>query len=146
MSKARIWSSGHSDQETLRYESQNEILLSPGFFNEILDHPIPTDMEAPKALSYSPAALDLFTWLSYRYFVAKGRERVPLFGDNGLVSQFGSADSGRPRKFRERLEGWLNLVRSIWPECPASIDSNGTGLFAVRANAVLPNGGNHGTE
>ena len=98
------------------------------------------------ATTLPPAALDLFTWLSYRCFVAKGRERVPLFGESGLVSQLGSADYSRPRKFRERLEGWLNLVRSMWPECPASIDSNGTGLYVDRANAVLPNGGNHGTQ
>jgi hypothetical protein len=146
MSEARIWYSRRPGQETLPYEFQNEIVLSPEFFKEILDHPIPTDMEAAKALSCSPAALDLFTWLSYRCFVAKGRERVPLFGDSGLVSQLGSADYSRPRKFRERLEGWLNLVRSMWPECPASIDSNGTGLYVDRASAVLPNGGNHGTK
>jgi hypothetical protein len=60
-----------------------------------------------KALSCSPVALDLFRWLSYRCFVAKGREPVPLFGDTGLVSELGSAVYSRPRKFRERLEGWL---------------------------------------
>jgi hypothetical protein len=46
--------------------SQNEILLSHEFFNEIMSHPIPTDMEAAKALSRSSAALDLFMWLPYR--------------------------------------------------------------------------------
>ena len=95
------------------------------------------DMEAGKALSCSPAALDLFTWLSYRCFVAKGRERVPLFGETGLVSQLGSADYSRPRKFRERLESWLDLVRALWPECPARVDDNGTGLWVDRAIAVL---------
>jgi hypothetical protein len=75
MSEARIWYSRNSEQETLPSEFQNEIVLSPEFFKEILDHPIPTDMEAAKALSCSPAALDLFTWLSYRCFVSKGRER-----------------------------------------------------------------------
>src|SRR5436189_1873496 len=53
-------------------------------------HPIPTDLEAAKALSSSPAALDLFTWLSHRCFTARGRERVPLFGEFGLVNQFTS--------------------------------------------------------
>lgn len=137
MSEARIWYSRNSEQETLPSELQNEIVLSPEFFKEILDHPIPTDMEAAKALSCSPAALDLFTWLSYRCFVAKGQERVPLFGTTGLVSQLGSANYSRPRKFRERLEGWLDLVRALWPECPARIDDNGTGLWVDRANAVL---------
>src|SRR6266851_3097233 len=95
MSEARIWYSRHSDQETLPSEFQNEIVLSHEFFNEIMSHPIPTDMEAAKALSCSPAALDLFMWLSYRCFVAKGRERVPLFGDFGLVSQLGSSEYAR---------------------------------------------------
>jgi hypothetical protein len=78
----------------------NMIVLSDEFYREISSHPIPTDLEAAKALSASPAALDLFTWLSYRCFTARGRERVPLFGDYGLVSQLGSADYSRPRKFR----------------------------------------------
>ena len=43
----------------------------------------------------------------------------------------------RPRKFRETLEGWLNLIRAMWPECPARIDDKGTGLFVDRARAVL---------
>ena len=137
MSEARIWYSRDSSQETLPCGLQNEIVLSEEFFKEILEHPIPTDMEAAKALSCSPAALDLFTWLSYRCFVAKGRERVPLFGDTGLVNQLGSAEYTRPRKFRERLEGWLDLVRALWPECPARIDSDGSGLWVDRANAVL---------
>jgi hypothetical protein len=140
MSEARIWYSRDADQATLPGVFQNEIILSHEFFNEIMSHPIPTDMEAAKALSCSPAALDLFMWLSYRCFVAKGRERVPLFGDVGLVNQLGRPDYARPRKFRERLEGWLDLVRSMWPECPAAMDTTGTGLWVDRAAAVLPTG------
>jgi hypothetical protein len=143
MSEARIWYSRNSDQETLPREFQNEIVLSEEFFSEILAHPIPTDMEAAKALSCSPAALDLFTWLSYRCFVARGRERVPLFGSTGLGSQLGSAGYSRPRKFRERLQGWLDLVRALWPECPARIDDNGTGLWVDHGSAVLTTGGAH---
>jgi len=141
MSEARIWYSRDADQATLPGGGfQNEIVLSNEFFKEIMSHPIPTDMEAAKALSCSPAALDLFMWLSYRCFVAKGRERVPLFGDFGLVSQLGSSEYARPRKFRERLEGWLDLVRAMWPECPAALDTTGTGLWVDRAAAVLSAG------
>jgi hypothetical protein len=94
-----------------------------------------TDLEAARALSSSPAALDLFMWLSYRCFTARGKERVPLFGAFGLVSQLGRTEYARPRKFREKLEGWLNLIRAMWPECPARIDDDGTGLFVDRATA-----------
>jgi hypothetical protein len=143
MTEARIWYSRDPEQKLLPGHCQNLIVLSDEFAREILNHPIPTDLEAAKALSSSPAALDLFMWLSYRCFTARGRERVPLFGDFGLVSQLGSADYARPRKFREKLQGWLDLVRTMWPECPASIDPNGTGLFVDRANAVLPLGGSN---
>jgi hypothetical protein len=52
-------------------------------------------------------------WLSDRCFTVKGQERVPIFGDFGLANQLGSADYARPRKFRERLERWLDLVQDI---------------------------------
>jgi hypothetical protein len=138
MTEARIWYSRDPEAKLLPGDCQNMIILSDEFYREILNHPIPTDLEAARVLSSSPAALDLFMWLSYRCFTAKGKERVPLFGDFGLVSQLGSVEYARPRKFREKLEGWLDLVRTMWPECPASIDANGTGLFVDRANAILP--------
>lgn len=124
-------------------DCQNLIVLSDQFYSEISAHPIPTDLEAAKALSASPAALDLFTWLSYRCFTARGRERVPLFGEFGLVSQLGSADYARPRKFREKLEGWLKLVRAMWPACPAHVDRDGIALVVDRSIAVLPTSTTH---
>jgi hypothetical protein len=118
MREARIWYSRDPNQATLPGGFENEIVLSDEFFREVTTHAIPTDLEAAKALSSSPAALDLFMWLSYRCFTAKGQERIPIFGDFGLPAQLGSADYARPRKFRERLEGWLDLVRALWPSCP----------------------------
>jgi hypothetical protein len=137
MTEARIWYSRDPEQKLLPGDCQNRIVLSEEFYREIQAHPIPTDLEASRALSSSPAALDLFMWLSYRCFTARGKERVPLFGAFGLVSQLGSTEYARPRKFREKLEGWLNLIRAMWPECPARIDGDGTGLFVDRATAVL---------
>jgi hypothetical protein len=137
MTEARIWYSKDLDQKLLPGDCQNIIVLSDEFYRETLSHPIPTDLEAAKVLSSSPAALDLFMWLSYRCFTARGRERVPLFGDFGLVSQLGSSDYARPRKFREKLDGWLDLIRTMWPECPALIDPDGNALIVGRAHAVL---------
>lgn len=137
MTEARIWYSRDPDQKLLPGDCQNIIVLSDEFYREIQNHPIPTDLEAAKALSSSPAALDLFMWLSYRCFTAKGRERVPLFGEFGLVSQLGSVEYARPRKFREKLDGWLDLIGTMWPECPASIDPDGTGLILGPGRAVL---------
>lgn len=138
MSEARIWYSRQIEQPTLPGDCRNTIVLSAEFFREIMDHPIPTDLEAAKALSSAPAALDLFTWLSYRCFTAKREERVPLFGNYGLASQLGSLDYARPRKFREKLEGWLKLVKAMWPACPARIADGGRVLIVSPAIAVHP--------
>ena len=35
-------------------------------YREIVEHPIPTEMDAVRLLSSAPATLDLFVWLSYR--------------------------------------------------------------------------------
>jgi hypothetical protein len=144
MTEARIWFSRDCDQRMLPGDCQNMIVLSDQFYRETLSHPIPTDLEAAKALSCAPAALDLFTWLSYRCFGAKGEERVPLFGDCGLVSQLGSVSYSRPRKFREKLEQWLDLIRTMWPECPARISSDGTALIVSPATAITARGGVYG--
>lgn len=79
-------------------------------------------------------------WLSYRCFTAKGQERIAIFGEFGLAAQLGSADYARPRKFRERLERWLDVIRTLWPGCPARIGSNGDHLLIQPAEAVVRKG------
>jgi Plasmid encoded RepA protein len=136
MTEARIWYARDHEQQTLPGGCQNEIILSPEFYREIMAHPIPADLDAAKALSSSPAALDLFMWISYRCFTARGEERVPLFGDFGLVNQLGSSEYARPRRFRERLGRWLDLVKSLWPDCPVRVSSEGGALIVNRAQAI----------
>jgi hypothetical protein len=41
----------------------------------------PTDLEVVKVLAAAPGVLDLFVWLSYRCFTAKGTEKIPIFGN-----------------------------------------------------------------
>jgi hypothetical protein len=59
------------------------IELSGEFYREIMNHPIPTDIDAVKVLASAPAVLDLFMWLAYRCFLSKREERTPLFGAFG---------------------------------------------------------------
>lgn len=136
MREARIWYTRNPEQSLLPGDFQNQIVLSDEFFKEIMTHSIPTDLEAAKALSSAPAALDLYMFLSYRCFNASGSERVPIFGAHGLVNQLGSADYARPRKFRERLEKWLELVRALWPDCGARVSSDGNYLLVKPSIAV----------
>jgi hypothetical protein len=137
--EARIWYSRDTEQYPVSDQFENVIVLSDEFYREITAHPIPADLEAVKVLAASPAVLDLFMWLSYRCFLAKGKEMIPLFGPRGLASQIGSIEYARPRRFREKLDLWLESIRVLWPECPAKISSDGTGLVVDHAYSVLVN-------
>jgi hypothetical protein len=140
--EAKLWYSRDIETVAIGEDFENEIVLSEEFYTEINAHRIPTDLEAVKHLISSPAVLDLFMWLSYRSFTAKGEERIPLFGPSGLTAQLGSVEYARPRKFRERLEEWLDSIRQIWPECRAHIASDGTAVI-VKAGTPIRNGGTH---
>jgi hypothetical protein len=137
--EAQIWYSRDPQQYPISDQFENVIVLSDEFYREITAHPIPADLEAVKVLAGAPAALDLFMWLSYRCFLAKDKERIPLFGAYGLANQLGSIEYARPRRFREKLDGWLESIRLLWPECPARISSDGTGLVVDHAYSVLVN-------
>ena len=64
--------------------------------------------------------------LSYRCFKANGEESIPMFGDCGLANQLGCAEYSRPRRFRAMLDQGLGVIRTIWPECPAVLSTDGT--------------------
>jgi hypothetical protein len=134
--EAQIWYNRDPEQPVLSEEYANVIVLSDEFYREISEHPIPTDLEAVKVLGAAPVVLDLFMWLVYRCFIAKGEERIPLFGAYGLAHQLGTAEYSRPRWFRAMLDQWLRTVRALWPGCPAAIGTEGHYLVVRHAKAI----------
>lgn len=132
--EAEIWYSRSSEGSA----GENVITLTDEFYAEISGHPIPADLEAIKVLAAAPALLDLFMWLSYRCFVAKGPEVIPLFGPFGLTQQLGCVEYSRPSRFRAMLEQWLRTILRLWPECPAFISADGRTLRIDRQTAILP--------
>ena len=105
--EAQIWYNRQPDQRVLGEEFENIIVLSDEFYQEVIAHPIPTDLEAVKVLAAAPAVLDLFMWLTYRCLVARGPESMPIFGPYGLVAQIRSVEYSRQRRFTAKLEQWL---------------------------------------
>ena len=132
LKEAEIWYSRSGDAPP----GQNAITLSDEFYSEIFSHPIPADLEAIRVLAAAPALLDLFMWLSYRCFVAKGPESIPLFGPFGITQQLGCVEYSRPSRFRAMLEQWIQTIRALWPECPAGISGDGRLLWIDRCSAV----------
>jgi len=119
-------------------QRENLVTLSDPFWRELKEHPIPVDAAVVRVLANNPGCLDLYTWLTWRCYRAKGTERVPLFGPFGLAAQLGVQEYARERKFRERIQGWLKLVRIYWPECPATVSRDGGSLELAHREAINP--------
>ena len=60
------WWNERKPNESSLWESK--IYLGEQFFNEIIRHPVPLDMNTLTALKRSPLGLDLYLWLTYRIF------------------------------------------------------------------------------
>jgi hypothetical protein len=137
-SEAQIWYQRTSEARSLFDGFGNVVILSEEFYEEVMAHPIPTDFDVVRTLTSAPAILDLFVWLSYRCFTARGPESIPIFGAFGLVRQIGTTEYTRPRRFRQKLNQWLRAIRLLWPECPARVSSDGLYLFIDHVPAVHP--------
>jgi len=134
--ETQIWYNRDDKQLPDSRDFENVVVLSDEFYQEILAHPIPVDLEALRILSGAPAEMDLFMWLAYRCMKAKGPESIPLFGPSGLSNQLGTTEYSRPRRFRGMLDIWLRRIRCLWPECPAQLSSSGGSLLIDRATAI----------
>ena len=63
--RTEFWWNPRRPEERSLWESKIE--LGEKFFNEILRHPVPIDMNTLKALKRSPLGLDLYLWAVYPY-------------------------------------------------------------------------------
>ena len=122
----------------LSSEFENVIVLSDDFYQELVTHPVPNDLEAVKLLAASPAVLDLYMWLSYRCFKARGVEAIPLFGEFGLAHQIGTVEYSRPRRFRAMLEQWLASIRVDLARMPGADQSRRTEHPVAQGTSIVP--------
>ena len=96
---------------------QSKIRLGEEFFNEIIHHPVPLDMNTLKGLKRSPLGLDLYMWLVYRTFKLDAPNRLswPV-----LYRQFGadpsrSYDNVTVQHFRTDCQRELKKIKTAWP-------------------------------
>jgi len=93
----RLWWTPQSPEDAGKWEST--VTLSKGFFEEALSSPVPIDMRAMQAMSRSPMALDIYTWLTYRMSYLRKPTVIPWVL---LRNQFG-ADIGRMDNFKGKF-------------------------------------------
>ena len=109
------WNTRKPDQPSL-WESKIE--LGEKFFQEIIAHPIPLDMNTLKALKRSPLGLDLYLWLTYRTFNLTRPMRLSW---KQLYRQFGVDPANARNKntvnaFRTDCLRELKKIKGAWPD------------------------------
>ena len=96
---------------------ESKIEMGEKFFDEIIQHPVPLDMNILKALKRCSLGLDLYLWLNYRTFAI----RSPLqFTWRQLYRQFDENPIKAPGKraiqdFRRKVLRELKKIKIAWP-------------------------------
>ena len=109
------WNPKRPDESTL-WESKIE--LSEDFFNEIIRHPVPLDLNTLTALKRSSLGLDLYLWLTYRTFALNRPMRIAW---RNLYRQFGAhpakaSDKQTVQNFRREVLRELKKIKLAWPK------------------------------
>ena len=125
-SEYQLWWDAKSPQQRSLFQSS--VTLGEGFYKEIIDRPIPVNMEALKFLKRSPLALDLYVWLTYRMSYLRKPTTIPW---EALQNQFGS-DYHEVRFLKRRIIHSLKKVAKLYPEAKFEIDPVGLRLSPSR--------------
>ena len=110
-----FWWNPKRPNEPMLWESK--IQLSEPFFNEIIRHPVPLDMNTLTALKRSALGLDLYLWLVYRTFPLRAPLRLTW---RQVYRQFGANPAQASNKnivnaFRTKCLRELKKIKLAWP-------------------------------
>ena len=114
--RGEFWWNERKPDEPMLWDSK--IYLGEAFFNEIIRHPVPLDMNTLTALKRSPLGLDLYLWLVYRTFSLRAPQRLTW---QQLYRQFGvhpdnASDKRTVLNFRTKVLRELKKIKLAWPE------------------------------
>jgi hypothetical protein len=97
---------------------QERVRLDEGFYQSLIEHPLPLRETAIRQISNRSMAIDLYVWLAYRLHVLPGPVEV---GWAALRRQFGES-YGELRFFRRDVLPSLKLALAVYPEARIVID------------------------
>lgn len=102
---------------------KSTVTLGSGFFKEIIEKPVPIDLQALKRLKRSPLALDIYCWLTHRMSYLRKETEIPW---TALQLQFG-ADYALTRQFKAAFLKQLKVTQSIYSN--AKVEEGKRGLI-----------------
>lgn len=106
--------------------------LTPRFYQECIETPVPIDLRAYKVLSTSPMAMDVYAWTTYRAsYIKRPTRPIPWIS---LQAQFGTGlpftEQGT-RDFKKAFKRSLDLVRLVHIGLQADETSDASGLVLL---------------
>ena len=113
--RGEFWWDPERPNERVLWDSK--IRLGEDFFNEIINHPVPLDMNTLTAMK-RPLGLDLYMWVAYRTFTLNRPMRLSW---PRLYRQFGvepdrSSDKRTVDNFRTDCLRESKKIKLAWPE------------------------------
>jgi hypothetical protein len=117
-----FWKRVHPDQTALW---SSTLTLTQQAFDSFREHPVPVNMLTLRALSRSPLALDLYTWLSHRLFRLQGPTKTISY--ELLADQFGSQYK-ETKLFKRRFNEALGRVLAEYKEAKVELVEGGVRL------------------
>ena len=114
--RGEYWWNDHKPDQLSLWDSKIE--LGEDFFNEIIQHPVPLDMNTLTALKRCALGLDLYLWLTYRTFALRAPQRITW---RQVYRQFGlhpskDSDKRTVQNFRTQVLRELKKIKLAWPE------------------------------
>ena len=114
-SRTDLWWNPKRPDEPMFWEST--IHLGEDFFNEIVECPVPIDMNVLKAMKRTALGLDLYLWLTYRLFTLDAPIKLSW---KQLYRQFGAnpenADREMVKDFRKKALRELGKLKISWKD------------------------------
>ena len=135
--RGEFWWDPKRPSEPVLWNSKIE--LGEKLFQEIIQHPVPLNMNILKALKRSSLGLDLYMWLTYRTFILKEPLRLRW---RDLYRQFGAHPTRSSSKrtvdaFRTDCIRELKKIETAWPDLNYRL-ARGTLIVAPSTPTILP--------
>lgn len=90
-----------------------ELEIASDFYDTLVEHAVPLDPRAIRALQHSALKLDIYTWLAHRLHRINTRSGVRVSWKN-LRDQFGQ-EYKNPKDFKKTFVDALNAVLGVYP-------------------------------
>lgn len=105
------------------------LLLDKDFFEEILNKPVPIDLNVIKKIKNSSLALDIYCWLTYRMSYLRKMTPIPW---ESLHNQFGSnyaQDKSGRYAFKKKFTEQMLKILALYPDANVQKEQKGLVLY-----------------